>query len=412
MSTAILYRAAALFNGRSPSPISDAGMVVENGRITFVGPFSEVSPQYVGHVEDLADLTVLPGLIDAHAHLMLDGSEDPFGTLLRRTDDLVLLKIADNGRRALEAGVTTLRDCGCRAHLSLAYRQAVDDGNVVGPNVVASDRVVTTRQGHLYFIAVEASGTAEVREAVRRQAKAGADFIKLIGSGGRMTPGQTNMRRHSQYTDDEIRAAIDEAHRLGLRVAVHAHSTDAIEIAAEAGADSIEHCLWLGTEGLLYSERAVDAMARRGTYVVLTLARFFPEPGSGVAPDEMIPDFDMIAPLYARMKNAGVTFVAGGDTGASNTPFGTFVRNLELMCRFGMSPAEAITAATATAAECLDRADIGVLEPGRRADFIAVRGSPLDDVRALWDVRHVFRSGARVKGASTPLNLTSSGGQP
>ena len=306
-------------------------------------------------------------------------------------------RIAGNGAKSLAGGITTVRDCGGLPGLTFAYQRAMREGLVVGPNVVACERVITTTGGHLYFVGREADSAQELRLAAREQAKAGSEFVKVCGSGGRKTPGRANLRRAAQYSAEELKVLVEESHRYGLRVASHAHSTLSIEAAVAAGVDSVEHCLWLDErEGLRYEPRVVERMASQGTFVTLSLGGFFPRPGLGSGPDPEIPPLEEYLPLYAAMREAGVRLVVGGDTGGPHNPFGGLVWHLELMGRFGMSSRELLAAATSEAAACLDRPDLGALQPGRRADFIAIRGDPLAEVRALWNVNQVFLGGRSV----------------
>lgn len=378
----------------APGIIAHGAVLVRGGRIAAVGRAADLHPPAGTPTLSLGDVTLLPGLIDAHAHLMLDGSPDPLRTLQAEDDSQVLLRMVHNATVLIRSGVTTVRDCACRNHLSLALRDAIRGGLLVGPNVLSAGRVLTITGGHLFFVGRECDGTDALRHAVRAEVKAGVDLIKVMGSGGRITPGGANLRRRPQLTADELALVVREAHGFGKRVAVHAHATAAIAQAVAAGADSVEHCLWLDDEtGFRLDERTLERMAAQGTFVVPTLARFFPRGGAAESGDPLMRDIDPLLPLFARMREAGVRLVAGNDTGASYTPFTDLVHGLELMARFGMAPAELLRAATLTAAECLGRDDVGALAAGRRADLIAVRGNPLDDVRALWDVELIIKDG-------------------
>lgn len=397
MSQPVVFHADWLADPLLGHPIGDAAVLVAEGRVAAVGRAADIGVPDGAQKVDLGNVSIVPGLIDAHAHLMLDGSADPLSRLRRDDDGLLLYRMADNARKALAGGVTALRDCGCRPGLSLTYRQAVAEGLIPGPVAVVCDRVLTTTGGHLYFAGCEADSPEQLRVAVRQQAKAGVDFIKVMGSGGRITPGRANLRRAPQYGLEELRTVVEESHRLGLRVAIHAHPTSAIELAVMAGADSIEHCLWLDdVDGVRFSPDVTDRMAEKGIFVVPTLGRSFHPPGSGNPPDPSLPPLEETLALLARMRESGVRFVAGGDTGGSHTPFGEFVWNLELMEQLGMSPREALATGTTLAAECIGRSDLGALAPGRSADFLAVRGQPLSDIRALWNVERVYRAGRLV----------------
>lgn len=394
MSEYVVFHADSLADPLIGQPITSAAVLVEKGRVVAVGRAADIGVPDGAQKVDLGNVSIVPGLIDAHAHLMLDGSADPLSRLRRDDDGILLCRMAHNARRALASGVTTLRDCGCREGLSLTYRQAVADGLIQGPEAIVCDRVLTTTGGQLYFAGIEADTAEHLRVAVRRQAKMGVDFIKILASGGRITPSRANLRRALQYSLEELRTAVEESHRLGMRVAIHAHPTSAIELAVKAGADSIEHCLWLDdVDGVRFSPELTDLLAERGIFVVPTLGRSFHPPGSGNPSDPLLPPLEETLALFAKMRESGVRFVAGGDTGASHTPFGEFVWNLELMGQFGMSPCEALATGTNLAAECIGRSDLGALAPGRNADFLVVRGQPMSDIRTLWNVERVYKTG-------------------
>jgi imidazolonepropionase-like amidohydrolase len=397
MSKPTVFHAEWLADPLVDQAIGDAALLVVEGQVLAAGRAADIGVPDGAQRVNLGPVSIVPGLIDAHAHLMLDGSADPLSRLTQDDDGLLLYRMADNARKALAGGVTTLRDCGCRPGLSLTYRQAVTEGLISGPEAVVCDRVLTITGGHLYFVGFEADTPEQLRVAVRRQAKAGVDFIKIMGSGGRITPSRANLRRVPQYGLEELRTVVEESHRLGLRVAIHAHPMRAIELATAAGVDSIEHCLWLDdSDGVRFRPDVADRMAEKGIFVVPTLGRSYHPPGSGNPPDPSLPPLEETLALFEKMRKSGVRFVAGGDTGASHTPFGEFVWNLELMEQFGMSSREALATGTSLAAECIGRCDLGALSPGRKADFLAVRGEPLSDIRALWEIDRVYKAGRLV----------------
>jgi imidazolonepropionase-like amidohydrolase len=381
-----VIRAGRLIDGTGSAPRPDQAVYVEESRIAGVGPATEIPTD--ADVVDLSGSTVLPGLIDCHVHLVFSHSEYPLGDLLAEDDQQLLLRGVAAARQALRAGITTVRDLGGRGGVTFRLRDAVASGLIPGPRIMAAGSPITTTRGHCYFLGLEADGQAAVRAAARRELDSGANCLKIMATGGRMTPG-TDIGR-AQYTADEIRVAVDEACRARVTVAAHALGTAGIRNATEAGVNTIEHCNWLTPDGRVELDEAVAArMAERGTAVVPTLV---PLARSAAALREQV------VRSVRRMRELGVRVVAGTDAGVSLTPFDSLPRELEiLVSEVGLSPLEAIQAATGDAAQALGIADtVGSLQPGRAADFIAVDGDPsvrIADVRA---VRRVIKGGRSV----------------
>jgi imidazolonepropionase-like amidohydrolase len=408
MTAEVVFCADLLVDPLIDKPIKGAALLVSKGKVVDVGRAADFALPTGAQKVELGSVCVVPGLIDAHAHLMLDGSDDPLKTLRHDDDGLLLYRMADNARRALAGGVVALRDCGCRRGLSFTYRQAAAAGLISGPEAVVCDRVITITGGHLYFVGLEADTPERLRLAVRNLAKAGVDFIKVMGSGGRITPSRANLRHVPQYGLEDLHTVVEESHRLGLRVAIHAHPTNAIELAVKAGVDSIEHCLWLGdVSGIRYEPEITELIAEKGIFVVPTLGRSFHRPESGHPSDPSLPSLPEVLEIFSKMFKAGVRFVAGGDTGASHTPFGDFVWNVELMEKFGMPSRDALATATSLAAECIGRPDLGGLVPGRKADFLVVRGDPFSDIRALRNLEMVYKSGVLAWKRDTDTRVIS-----
>jgi len=265
---------ATQIDGESAAPRPDHAVLIgSDDRIAAVGPTQAIPvPENVPRL-DVAGMTLLPGLIDGHVHVTWDktlcttySAKDYKTRLLQRDPDHQLVRAAHYAQLALAAGVTTLRDCGADDFTVLALRDAINAGNLVGPHILACGRPITTTAGHIY--SDWGTDTAdEIRKAVRTLAGRGVDFIKLIVSGGTTTPG-SNISR-SQYTLEEVRAAVEDAHRLGLPVVGHAISTDSILLAAEAGLDTIEHCSWIGEDPrtTVTDDVAVDHMVKNGVRV-------------------------------------------------------------------------------------------------------------------------------------------------
>ncbi len=390
---ATAYSAARIFDGKSERAIEDGAVAIEDDRIVSVGPATEVSPGT--EVVDLGDVTLLPGLIDAHVHLVWGASAEPHELVARESHALTALRCAQNAALHLRAGVTTVRDVGATDGLSVDVARAVELGVLPGPRVVAAGRVIAMTGGHGWFLGREADGADEVRRAVREEMKAGAACIKLMASGG--IYGHAEEPGSPQLTVEEMLAGVEEAHKANSKVAAHAYSVAAITNALDAGVDSIEHGSFLDRE-------TAERMREEGKYLVPTLSVY-------AAMNEKGPELG--APEYILRKTSevleasrqafrlalevGVKIAAGTDCGAPGHPHGTLPEELRLMVEAGATPAQALSFGTAAAAESLGLDDeLGTLKPGKKADLVAVAGDPLEDIRALRGVRLVLRDGVEV----------------
>lgn len=406
---------ATLLDCVHPAPIASSVVLIgEDGRITAAGPGDEVRVPDGVRTIPAAGMTLLPGLIDGHVHLAWDktiylpGSLADYNARRReRSPARRLARASHYAQLALAAGVTTVRDCGSDDFGILALRDAIHAGESTGPRILACGRPITTTAGHTYS-GWGVDGAAEVRKAVRLLASRRVDFIKFIVSGGTTTPG-TNITR-AQYTLEEARAAVSEAHRLGLQVAGHAISTDSILLAAEAGIDTIEHCSWIGSDPrtTVTDENAVDWMVKNGVRVdhaIIPRPYLFPEENGGPPSAEEEWWLRMLRvrwPFLHRMRERGVTVFLGTDAAFGAWP-GTphwpgaqeMARSIEIMVRHGgFTPMEAIALATREAARAIGVEDqIGTIEPGKRADLILVRRNPAEDIRALRQAEMVFLEG-------------------
>lgn len=228
---------------------------------------------------DAAGCTVLPGLIEAHAHLCFNAQRDWRAVFDAEGPHRMLLRMAHHAQRMLEGGITTVRDLGAPTELAVALRDATSDGLIAGPDLLVSGAPITTTGGHCWFMGGEADGELSVRVAVRQRVKGGVDWIKVMASGGNMTPG-TNVEA-AQYTAAELRAVVDEAHRLGKRVAAHAHGVAGIRVAVEAEVDTIEHCSFQTPEGSRKDEAVIEAIARAGIIVSPTIYSGFARTAPG-----------------------------------------------------------------------------------------------------------------------------------
>jgi imidazolonepropionase-like amidohydrolase len=378
-------------------------LLVDDGRIVEVGPTSVPDGAVV---VELGDLTLLPGLMDMEVNLLL-GGPDHASPLNAVQDDPALrtLRAVANARRTLRAGFTTVRNLGLFVQtggllLDVALRKAIDLGWIDGPRIVPAGHAITPTGGHLdptmfqafaphvLPLTVEegiANGVPEVRKAVRYQIKHGAQLIKVCASGGIMS--HTGPAGAQQYSDEELAAIADEAHRAGLKVAAHAHGDQGIRAALEAGIDCIEH-------GSLMSDETLDLIIERGTFLVPTTYLADGMDVSRAAPELQAKAAEVFPRAKATVSKAierGARIACGTDAPA--IPHGRNAKELIALVDRGMTPVQAIRAATTVAADLIDVDDRGRLAPGLLADVVAVPGDPLDDITLTEQVRFVMKGG-------------------
>jgi imidazolonepropionase-like amidohydrolase len=390
---AVAYRAVRVFDGTSEGVIEDGAVVVEDGGIASVGPARGLPPNT--EAVDLGDVTLMPGLVDAHVHLVWDASAEPHEVVERESRALTVLRCANNAALHLRAGVTTVRDVGSTDGLAVEIGHAVELGILCGSRVVAAGRAIAMTGGHGWFLGREADGPDALRRAVREEIKAGASCIKLMASGG--VYGHAEEPGSPQLTVEEMRSGVEEAHKAGRKAAAHAYSVEAINNALEAGVDSVEHGSFLDRET---SER----MREQGTYLVPTMSVYaaMAEKGPGLGSPEYITRktaevLEASGEAFRLALEVGVPLAAGTDCGAPGHPHGTLPEELRLMVEAGATPLQALRFGTSAAAELLGLGDeVGALEPGKRADLLAVTGDPTLDIQSLREVRLVLRDGVVV----------------
>jgi imidazolonepropionase-like amidohydrolase len=387
----LILRAAHLFDGVTSRLIERPLVFVEDGIITAVE--SGIEPPQGAEVLDLGAVTLLPGLIDAHVHLGFDAGPQPVASMIADDDTTLILRMRHAATRALAAGITTVRDLGDRRYLGGVLRDWFRAGGVEpGPEILTAGPPITVTGGHCHFMGGEADGELEVRRAVRARVKNGVDVIKVMATGGHLTPG-TNPQL-PQYTVAELSAAVDEAHRLGRKLTAHAHGPAGIAVAVEAGVDGIEHCSFRVEGGRHAEPWLVNRIAEQQIAVCPTVGL---APGALRRPEaaEFVESF---APVLESMHRAGVRLVAGTDAGvAPGKPHDVLPHGIRVLAQAGMTNAEALRAATSVAAAACGVGERkGSLAPGMVADILGVGGDPLADLGVLLDVRAVFRAGQRV----------------
>lgn len=388
--------------------IDDRALVLQGDRIVGVLPASEAPPE--APVIDLSTRTVLPGLIDSHAHLVGEiDSGQGYASLVNRSSAQEALTGVMNARDTLLAGFTTVRDVGTfHAFVDVALREAIDEGRISGPRMMCAGAYVTCPGGggDITGLPLEvqvpselrmgvSSGPDEVRANVRRIFEAGADFIKVIATGAVLTSGTDP--GEPELTEEEIRAAVEEAEARGSHVAAHAHGAEGAKRALRAGARSIEH-------GSLIDDETIALMVERGAYLVADMfdGDWMLQEGPRLGySDETLRKTEMTNDSqrenFGKAVRAGVKIAFGTDSGIY--PHGMNAKNLAFHVRFGQTPMEAIRSATVVSAALMGWDDrVGSLRPGRFADLIAVNGDPLEDVTVLEDIPFVMKGGEVVKG--------------
>jgi imidazolonepropionase-like amidohydrolase len=378
----LVIRAGTVFTGTDTDPVlRDAWLRIENGLI------ADVSASEPAHSEgalriDEPNATLLPGLIDCHVHFSISGGTNWLDEL-REPYAVTCWRSAAHARATLRAGITTVRTLGGRDGLDPALRDAQAQGIVEGPRMVASNLVVCMTGGHGNWLGRESNGPDDVRKAVREQIKAGADMVKLIATGGVMTPGM--QLGSQQLTDAELAAGIDEAHKAGLKAAAHAHGADGIKAAVLAGIDSIEH-------GSFLTDEIIGLMQQRGTFLSPTLCSlqgFLEAPPNAVADWAMVKAHsarDALNDGVRRAYAAGVKLVLGTDAGTPLNYHGANARELALMAQLGIAPLDALRAGTRNGAELLGKLDqLGTLAVGKQADLALCQGDVVTDIARLTD---------------------------
>ena len=402
----VAVKAARLIDVRGDRVLTPAVVLILDGRIEAVGTALAIPAN--ARVYDLGQATLLPGLIDAHVHLTYVPENSGYkglGVSIPRET----LYGASNALKTLLAGFTSARNVGAGGYSDVALRDAIDAGELPGPRLLVSGPALGITGGHCdenllpaqfhYREDGVADGPWEARTKAREVIKYGADLIKVCASGGVLSKG--DQPGAPQYSPEELRAIVEEAHRAGRKVAAHAHGTQSIKEAIRAGVDSIEHASLIDEEGLKLAKE-------RGTFLVMDIYNddFILQEGlkMGMLP-ESIEKEKAVGKLqrdsFSRAVKAGVRMAFGTDAGVF--PHGDNAKQFALLVRYGMTPMQAIRSATLDAAELLGWKDrVGSLEPGKLADLIAVQGDPLKDIHLLEEVSFVMKGGAVVKDTRRP----------
>lgn len=405
-SALIAIRCGKLIDGRAPRAQEDMVVIIRGDRIEAVGKAASITIPKGATIVDLSRATVLPGLIDAHSHIIPDigYTQDDF---LKRSSAFNAIEGLVNAQKSLRAGFTTLRDPGDmdKYYAHFVVRDAINAGKVEGPRIVAAGHLLSITGGHADFnsgapemnippFGEIVDGVEEVRRAVRKEVKWGADWIKISATGGIYSAGDEPGLE--QFSFDEMKAAVDEARRFGRHVTAHSHGVQGTKSALRAGVRSIEH-------GSILDDEAVELFKRYGSYLVPTI--YTSEYTLAEGKKNNIPAFafekatrlhELKRESFLKALKGGVKIVYGTDTGI--IPQGANARQFAVMVRWGMPPAQALLSATSLAAEMLGLSkDLGSIATGKYADVIAVSGDPLVDISTLQDVKFVMKGGKIVK---------------
>ena len=379
-------RCGTLFDGTGGVPLRDALVVVTDGRITSVGPAASGGVAPSAETVDLRDRFVMPGLIDCHSHASLvPGEGDQLGQL-RRGPVPQALAATRNLRRDLAAGTTTMRIMGEEHFVDVDVRDAIEAGVIPGPRLLVAGRALAADNGHGRAL-TSYDGVDDVRRGARENLRRGANHVKIFVTGGVSSPGP--MPTGSAYTREEIRAAVEEADRVGTYAAAHAHGGPGLQLAVREGVRTIEH-------GALATDEDIALLIERRVWLICTFAIFMHpsgiEQGDGHRPaimDKVRSARRVVAENFPRHLASGVRFACGTDSMHGLMPF-----ELQTLVRFGVLPADALLAGTRWGAEaCRIDNEVGTIEPGKRADLIALDGDPLKDMTALERVSLVMKNG-------------------
>ncbi|WP_406133228.1 amidohydrolase family protein [Streptomyces zaomyceticus] len=393
----MLITAGRVLAGPEARAIADGAVLVREGVITCVGPREEVQRHARPDEPRLSfpGATVLPGLIDAHVHLCFDAGQDPVATLQSQDDEALFGEMKAHAEQLLGIGVTTARDLGDRNGLALRLGEQVAAGTAAGPRIISAATPVTPPGGHCWFLGGEVSGVDEIRRLVKSNIAAGAKVIKVMETGGGLTKDGAKSWE-SQFSRDELAALVDEAHQAGLPVAAHAHGTDGIVAAVEAGVDTIEHCTWMTPTGFEVREDVLAQIVEKGIHICPAVSphwRMLPQIFGAERAEAM---FDAVR----RMAEAGARLIAGTDAGVQRSGFDGLPSSLAFYEHLGVPAQRILAMATSEAARALGLADVtGQLTPGFSADLLVVEGDPLTDLGALKAVKAVIAAGERYEPA-------------
>jgi imidazolonepropionase-like amidohydrolase len=385
-----------VIDGTGAPALEQHAVIVSGTTIEAVMPSVQVQPSGSDQVLELPGMTLIPGLINNHVHLVLPGDNTPFVPWIDLQSDATLaLRAAHNLQTSLRSGVTTVRDCGGRGMTVLDVRQAQSAGLIEGAHVIACGWTLTITGGHTRQFGGEVDGEINLAREVRKVVSRGADYVKVMASGGG-TPG--SLSQYPSFTEAELRAIVATAHGLGRQVCAHCIAAQSIANAVAAGVDLIEHASFYGADLIpRYDARIGEQLAQAGIPVTPTLQ--VSRDMVDLSPDEAERSLwqrrqETQRAIVGKLRELGVPLLAGSDAGWRATAFDTFWKELDELVACGLSPLEAIHAATGAVSAALRKDnEFGAIVPGQRADLVAVAGNPAEQIQALREVLLVMQAG-------------------
>lgn len=407
-----LITADRLVDGSTAAPIERAAVLIQGERIVALGPQDAVRAPAGATVDRKAygAATILPGLVDAHTHLVAPGDGTLGDDIAKEDDDFLLLQAAKNARTLLHSGVTTLRENGAKGKVAFSLREGIRRRLAPGPRMVICGRPIAITGGHMGYFGSEADGEVAVRAEVRKLLKEGADYIKIVASGGSTRTSDPN---RASYSVAELAAMTDEAQRHGKLTAAHCTSAQSVQNCLDAGVDMIIHCIFTEPDGTFrFRPDLVERLAAAKAWVNPTLyvmkagierMREAREREGRLTPELMAQleqsrrALDVRVDAVRRMSEAGVRMTAGSDSPWGWYAPGEFVHEIHMLAQAGLSYADAIVTGTAGAADSIGVGGVsGRLLSGRQADVLVVHGDPTREITALWDVLDVYQAGHRI----------------
>jgi len=394
MGDLLLLKGATLIDGTGKEPIKDSEILIDGNIIKEVGRADEITINENVNLVDLTGKTIIPGIINTHLHVLLEPTADPFGLALKESKTKMVLRGVKNLKKLLISGVTFFRDLGGFDYINLELKKCIDEEFLTAPDFLTCGKVITMTGGHGYVMGRECDGIDEVRKATREQLKAGVDCIKVMATGGAMDGDEDCGIGPAQLTKDELKAAVEEAHKTGKKVAAHAGGLVGIKNAIYANVDSIEH-------GIDLDDEAIELMVQKDIFLVPTFCApfFIMQYGYdlGIA-KSVVEKTKAIVETHIRSfqkaQKAGVKIAMGSDSG---TPFNFHDKSLfeiKLMVEYGMSTLQAITSATKNSSELLGIADrYGTIEEGKMADLLVLNKNPLENIDTIMDDKQVYKNG-------------------
>lgn len=386
----LIFKGGRILDGKG-QVINAGNVIIKGAKIVDVEENTRLLRYSKDTVINIDGKTLLPGIIDCHVHLCLDGGPNPVKGLNEQPDASLALNCAKHARATIESGVTTVRDLGGKNFINIALKYAIENRIVVGPRVISCGKMICMTGGHGWtFGAREADGVSEIRKAVREQLKAGADFIKLVATGGVLTEGILEPGG-SQLTYEELAAAVEEARKANRKTSSHALGNDGIKNSIRAGVNYIEHGVYLDDE-------AIDLLVGNKNILIPTLSpptKILETRKSIGIPDFVVKRMENVKDIHIKsLKKAlkrQVKIAMGSDAGCPCNPHGDNLRELDELVKIGLSPMDAIISSTQVAAEVLGMAkNIGTIEPGKIADLIIIDGNPLEDISILREKRRLL----------------------